>query len=334
LTRARLSFAILPSLLALGCTAPLPAASFVDKLRVLAVRAEPPELAPGETAALDLLAVAPRVAQDDAGAPRKLDVAWLACALPPGAATIAPCAAASPTSLPPSCRDAPHAPVCLVALAPTASYAAPADALGGAASAEVILTVAVADDDAGALGCLANVAANGGVQSDTDHCVIAIKRLQLSDPARRQAAANANPALADFTLTSPAMLSQPLDGDGAAWVYAPGRDKAAWDLVANRASDAAQQKSDGTFEQLTVSWYTTAGAIDGDLSYYLPSSCSAPGQCPTLAPELGADTTWFAPTAGEAAGVVGADGVVQFWAVLRDDRGGVGWRSGAATLAR
>ena len=42
-----------------GCSSDLPAASFIDKLRVLAVRASPPEIAPGETTTLDALTVEP-----------------------------------------------------------------------------------------------------------------------------------------------------------------------------------------------------------------------------------------------------------------------------------
>jgi hypothetical protein len=39
-------------------------------------------------------------------------------------------------------------------------------------------------------------------------------------------------------------------------------------------------------------------------------------------------TTWNAPTADKAVTQVDADGRIRFWAVLRDDRGGVGWLEG------
>ena len=95
--------------------ADLPAASFIDKLRVLAVRAEPPEVAPGETTALDLLAVEPLVQQLDGGAAEPLTAVWLACPLPTGAATVAPCGLGSGSAVatPPSCKDQPAAPLCL-----------------------------------------------------------------------------------------------------------------------------------------------------------------------------------------------------------------------------
>src|SRR5207248_8036474 len=86
---------ILASLSIGGCSLVLPASSFIDKLRVLAVRAEPPEIAPAEASALDLVAVEPLVHQLDGAAAAPLTAVWLACALPSGTLTIEPCAANS-----------------------------------------------------------------------------------------------------------------------------------------------------------------------------------------------------------------------------------------------
>jgi predicted nucleotidyltransferase len=47
--------------------------------------------------------------------------------------------------------------------------------------------------------------------------------------------------------------------------------------------------------------------------------------------EPAVSTRWTPPTADEAAMYVHG-GEVDFWVVVRDDRGGVGWRSGRATL--
>jgi len=54
-----------------GCLDDLPSPTLVDDLRVLAVRAEPPEVGPGTTVALDALVV------DPAG--REITYAWYAC---------------------------------------------------------------------------------------------------------------------------------------------------------------------------------------------------------------------------------------------------------------
>lgn len=317
-----------------GCSSDLPAASFIDKLRVLAVRAEPPEVAPGEASALDLLAVEPLVQSLDGAAPQPLTAVWLACPLPSGTLTLEPCGVGGglsdggATLAPPSCKDDPHAPLCIAGTDLTASYTPAPDVLGGAASAEILITVAVADTEAGAIGCLLDIANNGGRPADPDHCVVSLKRLAVSDPAQRTVGVNHNPTLADFVATSPGGAVEPLDSGTLGWIPAAGPDLAAWTIVADRSDDAAEQKADGTYEALTVSWFTTAGHLDGGRSLYLPPGCDTPSSCAAEVPELGADTTWYAPTVDEAAPYVDAGGKVDFWAVIRDDRGGVGWRSG------
>lgn len=301
-----------------GCSNDLPAASFIDKLRVLAVQANPPEIAPGETTQLHVLAVEPLVQKLDSGAPHALTAVWLACALPSGTLTVDPCSASST----------------IIGNAFDATYSAAADALaGGAASTEVLLTVAVADTDAGALACIGDIANNGGMPTNPDHCVVSLKRLTISDPVQRAVPANANPALADFYATTPSGFAETIDSNGAVWQYAPGQDLASWDVAAHRAPDAAEKKADGSYEQLSVSWFTTAGHLDGGRSLYLPPDCTSATQCPTELPEDGADTTWFAPTRAQAAANVDGSGIVDFWAVIRDDRGGVGWRAGSMTLS-
>ncbi|MDB4968659.1 MAG: putative lipoprotein [Myxococcales bacterium] len=319
-----------------GCSSDLPAASFIDKLRVLAVRAEPPEVAPGEWTALDLLAVEPRVQQLDGGAARPLSAVWLACTLPSGTLTVSPCGvggglgtSGSTTLAPPSCDDAPGAPLCVISTNLKTAYLANPGLLGDAASAELLITVAVADTDAGAIGCLLDIANNEGRPTDPDHCVVALKRLQMSAPDRRTSAPNHNPTLATFTAASPAgnYTADLLDGNGV-FTLAAGKDLASWEIAANRAADAAERKADGTYEALTVSWFTSAGHLDGGRSLYLPPGCNDPAACAAELPEEGASTTWFAPTPAEAATTTEAGGEIDFYAVIRDDRGGVGWRAG------
>jgi hypothetical protein len=300
-----------------GCSSDLPAANFIDKLRVLAVQAQPPEVAPGDTTALHVLAVEPLIPSLDGSAPRPLTAVWLACALPAGTLTVQPCTSDS----------------VIIGTDLDASYSAAADALGGgAASTEVLITVAVADNDAGALACIGDIANNNGVPTDPDHCVVSIKRLTISDPMQRTVPANQNPALADFYATTPSGFAETLDDGNGVWQFAPSEDKAQWDIAAHRAPDAAERKADGTYEALSVSWFTTAGHLDGGRSLYLPPDCNSATECPDQLPEDGADTLWFAPTRDQASDVVDASGLVDFWAVIRDDRGGVGWRSGSLSV--
>ncbi len=309
---------IFAALLVGGCSSDLPAASFIDKLRVLAVRAEPPEVAPGETTKLDLLAVEPLVPSVDGGVPQPLTAVWLACALPPGTLTVSPCASGSQ----------------VIGSDLATTYAPDANVLGGAASTEILLTVAVADSAAGASDCLAQIARNNGLPTDPDHCVVSLKRLSVSDPAQRTVPPNKNPTLADFYATTPSGYAETLDDGNGVWQYAPGADKAAWDIAAHRSDDAAEKKSDGSYEALSVSWFTTAGHLDGGRSSYLPPGCTTPSACANQLPETGADTTWYAPTAAQALPYLDASGLVDFWAVIRDDRGGVGWRAGSLVLTQ
>src|SRR5262245_5237491 len=105
------------AVLLVGCGNDLPAASFIDKLRVLSVVAEPPEIMPGETSTLSMLAVEPEVA-GDAGTPQPLSAIWLACRIPSGV-TAAPCglsATQGPTitgATPPLCATDPSAALCI-----------------------------------------------------------------------------------------------------------------------------------------------------------------------------------------------------------------------------
>jgi len=332
--RALLAVAAALSLAASGaCSSDLPAASFIDKLRVLAVRAQPPEVTPAQpTTTLDYLAVEPRVPQLDGGtAPSPLSAVWLACALPSGTLTVAPCGVGgglSATMIPPFCKDEPSAPLCIIGTDPTATYTPDASVLAGAPSAEILLTVAVADTPDGAMGCLLDIANNDGLPTNPDHCVVALKRLTVSTSA----APNANPGFKQFYATTPSGYAIDFGSGGGPWQYAPGEDLASWDIAAIRDDAAAERKPDGTYEALTVSWFTTAGHLDGGRSLYLPPGCNQPSQCETQVPEDGADTLWFAPTQSQASGFLDASGTVDFWAVLRDDRGGVGWTDGTLTL--
>lgn len=228
--RALLAVAAALSLATSGaCSSDLPAASFIDKLRVLAVRAEPPEVTPAQpTTMLDYLAVEPPLPQLDGGvAPSPLSAVWLACALPEGTLTVAPCGVGgglSASTMPPLCKDEPSAPLCIIGTDAMVSYTPDAGVLGGADSAEVLLTVAIADTPDGAIGCLLDIANNGGLPTNPDHCVVSLKRLTVSTSSTP----NANPTIAQYYATTPSGYGETLDVAGGTWQYAPGEDSATW----------------------------------------------------------------------------------------------------------
>ena len=346
---------------AVGCGADLPPASLIEKLRVLAVRAEPPEVAPGQKSMLDVLAVEPPVQQLDGGPPSPLSYVWLACTIPPGQAEQVPCGVSAanllpgagtggPTTLPPFCADQPGAPLCVIGTDPTGSIAPDRSVLGPVGTGQLLLTVVVADSPEGAVGCLMNTANHDGMPSNPDHCVLALKRLQVSDPARTLSDGapapppNQNPTLDDVALVDDAaMTTQTLLDGNATTQVAPDQNAKAVRLQATRSDGAVEMEptfddagkhTGSALEQLSVSWFTTAGSLDGGRSAFLPmdtTKCPTQKDCPLEAPRAQVDTKWTAPTRADMMQRA-PDGGVRFWTVIRDDRGGVGWRAGSAHL--
>jgi hypothetical protein len=80
--RAKIPLLLLLTVAA-GCSQPLPSRAVVDDLRILGVRAEPPEAAPGASVHFDALIADPR------GGGRALKLAWALCT--PGDAGVATC---------------------------------------------------------------------------------------------------------------------------------------------------------------------------------------------------------------------------------------------------
>lgn len=338
-----------PLLLLAGCSGSLPSQSFVDKLRVLAVRADPPEVAPGVASSLSVLAVEPPLQQLDGGAPSPISYLWLACSIPPGSTASTPCGLGADNPLPqggaipPPCDANPGAAgaqpeLCLLGTGPTASYTPVTRQLGADGTGQVLITVVVADEPDGAEGCLTNTFANDSLPINPDHCVLALKQLRVSSPGRTlqdgsPAAPNHNPALDSFTLDGAS-----LEDGSARFTPATTTPAPKITLGAVMAAGAAEQyasfddngvRSD-VFEQMTLSWFTTAGAIASSRAGFPPDGCATQSDCPTAAPALVATVDWNIVTAGDLPRYA-TDGTVFFWAVLRDDRGGVGWLAGSAT---
>jgi hypothetical protein len=351
-----------------GCSNDLPASSHVDKLRVLAMRAEPPEVAPGQTATIDTLVVEPMVQKvDDLGAPKGPSYFWLACTIPPGAVEELPCGVDPsrplPSTLPPTCDQAPTADLCLLGTTPTVTFTPSTARLGSDGTGQMLITLIVDDTDRGALGCLEYVIGQGGMPvtaaadtSSADHCVLAVKRLAISDPNRTLGKnhvapppPNRNPSITNLFFVDGAGHNVPLlDGTGGFTIAADGQS-GRLTLAATRAEDAAEMEpqldSNGKpaldsnnnlepfqVEQLTVAWYVTGGSIEGGRSAWVPDNCLTQAECPMQLPISEAVTKWNPPTRAQLSQTSPMnDPRVRFWAVIRDDRGGVGWVSGTAT---
>ena len=313
-----------------GCGDNLPSASFIDKLRVLAVQAEPSEVAPGTPTTLQVLAVQPVVPS-----PSPRDALWIACNQPPGALQPTPCAVDQNT-VPPLCGIAP-ASVCIIGAGETITYTPDASFIGSDRTGGVLLTVVVTDADNGggatpgarAAQCLIDTQANGGKPRYPDNCVIAFKRLPLD--ANAGAMLNKNPTLSALTLT-------PKDGapisltDGSAH-FPVGTDKSqpSFTLDAVRSDDSAELDANGNYEALSLSFFTTSGKLEAGRSAFDPPGCAAQSDCPMKAPSSDANTKWTVPKQAQLDSTTDSTHSVEFWAIIRDDRGGVGWLKGTAT---
>ncbi len=324
---------------ATGCENNLPVTSFVDKLRVLAVKAEPPEVAPGATSALSVLAVGPAQPSFPVA---PLSAIWLACRVPPGVATPLPCGLdpgeLDGGALPPACGAEVDGTLCLLGESLTASVRPGRSLLGPSGTGTLFLTVAVADTAAGAAECMLSTAKNGALPTDPDRCVIADKRLVVSDPLRpgtTDAPAgppNQNPTLERLDLVDEDGTVRSLLGGDAQVPPSPEGSDTERSLSVLRAEHAAEQKADGSYEALALSWFTNGGRIDGGRSDFDPPGCDSQAACASVAPVTGVKTTYVTPTATKAATVADAQGRMKIWAVLRDDRGGVGWLEGLLTV--
>jgi hypothetical protein len=309
-----------------SCSGDLPAVSFVEKLRVLAVRAEPPEVAPGDSAVLDALVVEPaaRPSID------QVSYLWLACPALQGVTIESPCGIQSAISaLPPNCKEVGSDHTCLLSTAATASVTPDSSLLGERGIGTLLLTLVVSDGTS-AIECWRNVVENGGLPTDPDHCVVSYKRLSVSafegqadgDEMHHR---NQNPGLVEFGMREERGGAEPaslLDGTATVAPSLP-TAKSRRELVMTRANEAAELKSDGGYEILSVSWFTDRGILDGARSTFRSEECPTQLDCPKGPPPATTTNDWVAPT---------DTGPARFWVVLRDDRGGVGWLAGMATI--
>jgi hypothetical protein len=340
------------ALLAAGCGNQLPPASVVEKLRVLAVRAEPPEVTPGMTTQLDALVVQPPVHQLEGPPPVGPSYLWLACKGIAGAAVQSPCglqpgATAGSMDFPqvPPCAANPGAGLCVIGQSATGSYTPDDSSLDIGGTGQIFITLVVDDTADGAIGCLTRTADNGGTPPNPDHCVLAIKRLAVSQPGRTL---NHNPGIDQFTLaqsTDDPKNPLRLDTNIANWPVSTAEDKPAIEVEVTRAADASEPdvRPDPrdtsanppmvtVSEALSISYFASAGTWSGGRSAFAPSDegCATWSDCPMTVPKMTTTSKWTPPNDEQRAMTVAADDLVRFWVVIRDDRGGVGWKEGTA----
>ncbi len=238
---------LLPLLGLAACAENLPSTAVIDKLRVIAIRAEPPEGAPGTSVDLDALVVDPLQAQ------RQIEMTWFACVPAPGQQVTSCLNFASET--PVLCVVNPEAPFCVISVDTTAQYQLPQLALTGRAegeSGQVIITQVVAP--AGTLKACADHFRDEGTPAPD--CDVSIKRLVVS----RSAHPNKNPSLSDFQIDG-----MPLPDLSAATVpelASESKHKLSVALGAGSRETIDPPLNGLSTESLFVSYYTTDGKLD------------------------------------------------------------------------
>lgn len=240
-------FSLLFALLGTGCENPADAftpASFIEKLRVLAVRATPPELAPGETTHLDALVA------DPLPTPRPVSYLWIVCLPDPTTDATLPCQTEAAARDPGALLDDPRVQVIPFVAAP--DWTAPAGFLealpeghpGRRFGVDVpVLVVVFEGSDLDAL-------KNREVETQ-----VVVKSIRVTAPEFRS---NTNPVLLDVRADD-TVLDEATVGRFTTATTIP--------LLAHADSAGAQAFTrllpDGTTEAATeeaiFSWYTTAG---------------------------------------------------------------------------
>lgn len=128
-------------------------------------------------------------------------------------------------------------------------------------------------------------------------CALPAAPLEVARDFRARYRANQNPALAELELLGGAVAAAPGERLSlfAAWSAGAAEPFVVYDQASASLVDRV--------EALRVSWFATAGALDADVTREVSAG--------------GAEVGWVAPA---------EPGTVHLWAVLRDDRGGAGWR--------
>ena len=232
-----------------GCNQPLPDRALVTTLRVLGVRAEPPEAAPGTTVHFDALVADPK------GNGRVLKRAWAICN--PGQGGVGTCGNPANTAV--------------LGSGLTADWTVPADALSGLSATDaemgrdVYVVLGVEFDD-------------GTGQTDRSDHDVAFKRIRLSTNADP----NRNPKIDSlFVEKSPAATQPVASGATLAIDAAPSADsRQKWSSPNGTSGEedarftwlitAGSLDSDVTYADgptVTNAWHTPGGS--GDLTLWV-----------------------------------------------------------------
>jgi hypothetical protein len=278
--------------------------SKLDRLRVLAVAAEPPTPLPGQTTTVSALVFAP------AGGSPSYHWTW--------------CPAEAPASRQYQCALDPALAAQLFTpfLDPTVATLPPLD-LGQQATATLTNPFS---PGALAVLCATGLAGPGYAQSfDCDDgfpITVALEVATATESLRAGFVVRLPVGTAPELNLNPvplglALAGVPLDPPPPRMVAAPGQEL---ELRVDIPTSALELRSIPAYEgppgqrleRLTASWFADAGSLDADRTSFIEGKTSLADA---------STNRWTAPEAADWP----ADGRVEFGVVLRDDRGGVGW---------
>ena len=297
----------------------------VTDLRVLAVRAEPPALVAGQTAALDALVYEP-----DGGT---VSYAWSWCPATLGSATGYECAISEDDLKTAVDQVAPGAsafvPSYDLGTAETASfsYALPAGALSALcdAIAAQSLPAGVALPQCGEdLTLTIRLVVEAGGKS-----VTAVKQLPLLLDAAAEA--NANPSIGDVYAAPASDGVDPLDAgtELSPDAATPLAESTKYDVSVDVPDDASelftpaptadQPNPTADRETLFATWFVTGGSTDQVRTGFIDGDASMDGL---------ERNTWKTPSLADSGGAA------QLFLVLQDERGGVAWTARSIALGQ
>ena len=228
-------------LLAAGaCSEDLPPQSLVDKFRVLGVRADVPEAAPGETVHVDALLA------DPLGDGRAISYLWAACVL-------------GPAANPEDCADPAAGGIIGLGFESTFAFVAPPLA-EGASAAQVLVTLLACAGGTFVLPTVDGGAPSGFPECDGGDGATAYKRVTISAGAER----NHNPRFIDVAVDGTPLGEEPVELPACLAGECAERT-----VTATAAPDAVETFIEIAFgepvereEGVYVSWFATAGSFE------------------------------------------------------------------------
>lgn len=293
---AILAFGVVP--LANGCGDPFRSVAELDESpQVLALRAEPPALGPGEEVTLDALVHWPDASPI---------LLWLVC-IPGLGESITTCLANQfdQTAEPPSCEADPRAKLCVAGVGSRVSYRVPEGIFPDDGEDHTFFVNMLATDSFDGLAACGETLSGG---EPNQGCLLSLKRVVVTYAEAR----NVNPVISQLSLDGSALtpgVTTPVEGAGA--LPEDLSVKVGVSLLVDSVDELFPDGESPRETTLVASWFTDCGTVGAEQSF-LP--CWPEG-----------DTGLPGCEVPEVRWKPGASGLCRVHAVVRDGRGGTGF---------